>query len=200
MVSQINQEKVHNLIRLIYEAAGEPQQWPAFLRAFGTAVRASAVGLVVIDSGTGKAGVDESVNVDPSYQTLFVQHYGSINPWTTPESAHLWTPGSVLEGRDIIADSEMLKTEFYNGLLRPQGWFSALGGAIHRNESFTGYITALRPRSVEPNEGRQLLNDFNASPPNGHAAASTNLPVRSDCFRFGRCYQSFTRWRDHCRY
>jgi DNA-binding CsgD family transcriptional regulator len=91
------------------------------------------------------------------YQELFVKHYGSVNPWTSPEKAHLWTPGSVIEGRELISEPDLLKTEFYNGFLKPQGWFSAIGGAITRNNSVGAYITALRKRSVHPDTGRELL-------------------------------------------
>ena len=130
MAPDPNQDKVHALIRLIYEAAAEPAIWQTFLREFGEAVRASAVGLVVIDAGGGKATVDESVNVDPYYQRSFVEHFGVHNPWTTPAVAHLWTPGSIVDGRDTIADEDFVKTEFYNDFLKPQGWYTAFGSII----------------------------------------------------------------------
>lgn len=157
MAPDPNQDKVHALIRLIYEAAAEPAMWQTFLREFGEAVRASAVGLVVIDAGGGKATVDESVNVDPYYQRSFVEHFGVHNPWTTPAVAHLWTPGSIVDGRDTIADEDFVKTEFYNDFLKPQGWYTAFGSIISQENFGSSYITALRPHSAVPEEGHKLL-------------------------------------------
>ncbi len=153
-----NQDKVHALIRLIYEAAGDPGVWPVFLTEFRDCIRASSVGLVVLDAASGISQINESVNVDPHYQKSFNQHYGAINPWTGPEKVHLWTPGRVLEGRELISDREMLKTEFYNGFFKPQGWFTTIGTAFSISERGGSYLTAPRKREVEPDEGRLLFS------------------------------------------
>ena len=111
----------------------------------------------MIDSGSGKSGVNESVNVDPFYQRSFVEYYAIHNPWTAPKVAHLWTPGRVLDGQELVADAEFVKTEFYNDYLKPQGLYSAFGSLISRQNSASGIITALRPHAVPPEEGHELL-------------------------------------------
>ena len=153
-----NQDKVHSLIRLIYDAAGDPGVWQAFLTEFGHCMQASSVGLIVIDGSLGVNQINENFNVDPYYLKSFSQYYGAINPWTAPEKAHLWSAGRVLEGRELISDQEMLKTEFYNGFSKPQGWFSTIGTALSISEYGGSYLTAARKREIDPDEGRPLFS------------------------------------------
>jgi DNA-binding CsgD family transcriptional regulator/PAS domain-containing protein len=119
-------------------------------------VQALSVALSVIDIDR-KAQIDAVYNVDPFYELAFDAHYGLLNPWATAKNMHLWTPGAVMDGRDVINDEDMLKTEFYNDFLRPQGFFSALGGSISASPTGNAFITAARPRSVDSDIGRELL-------------------------------------------
>ena len=68
-----------------------------------------------------------------------------LNMWTE-RAGHLWRPGTVGGGDQLIADATLMKTEFYADFLRPQEQFYAMGGMIARQDSVTSFVAALRTK------------------------------------------------------
>jgi DNA-binding CsgD family transcriptional regulator len=84
----------HNLIRLIYESAADPRQWPIFLQALATGRKAQSVPYDV-----------------------------AKNPWTTRQGP-FWTTVFAMENGDIPANQALLASKFYTEYLRAQDCFS----------------------------------------------------------------------------
>ena len=147
MRGEPNQDTVLDLIRLIYEAAGDPHLWPSFLEKLAAAVRATCVALVVHDLNNGKAQVGADFGLDPAFNSSYTRHYSAINPWVVGNE-DLRTPGRVLESSEVFPDRELVRTEFYNDFLKPQGLFFSLGGIVTRENSSSSYVTSLRPHSA----------------------------------------------------
>ncbi|HLG98722.1 MAG TPA: helix-turn-helix transcriptional regulator [Bryobacteraceae bacterium] len=139
----------HELIRLIYEAAGDPSQWVAFLEKWNIAIRSSYTAIAVHDLGTGKATVAENFGLDPAYERPYVEYYSTISPWASA-LARIGTPGRVIESSEVMSDHEMMSTEFYNDWLRPQPILHSCGSVLTREGSVTSYLSALRSPSVGP--------------------------------------------------
>ena len=62
----------------------------------------------------------------------------------TDRAGHLWRPGKVGGGDELIGDAALVKTEFYADFLRSQEQFHAIGGVIARQGSATSFVTAFR--------------------------------------------------------
>src|SRR5262249_27909980 len=50
----------------------------------------------------------------------------------------------------LIDDHELLRSEFYNDFLRPQGFFHIIGCVPFANDDFLAVLRVIRPRSAPP--------------------------------------------------
>ena len=142
-------ERVHALIRLVYECAIDPRQWPVFLAEYAKAVGAHASGLVVQDLSNNAGEVAAGYGFDPFWERRYAEYYAGVNVWTKRGEA-LFEPGKVVAGEAAVSEAELVKTEFYADFLRPQQHFYCFGGTITREASLTSYFTALRSRKAGP--------------------------------------------------
>jgi DNA-binding CsgD family transcriptional regulator/PAS domain-containing protein len=145
----MDDEKVlRHLIHGIYESAVDARQWPRFLGAFADAVGAHAAGLIVQDLREQQGSLSEGQGFDPFWQQRYAEHYAGLNIWLERGGDVLRHPGSIMTSEQVMSDSELVKTEFYNDFLRPQQHFYSFGASITREESVISGITALRSKSA----------------------------------------------------
>ena len=135
----------HTLIRLAYESAVDPQHWSIFFSEWAKAIQAHAAALVVHDSQNHTGRILAGHGLDASWQRRYREYYAGLNMWTD-RAAHLWQPGKVGGGNQLIADAALVKTEFYADFLRPQEHFHAIGGMISREGSATSFLAAFRAK------------------------------------------------------
>jgi DNA-binding CsgD family transcriptional regulator len=149
------------LIRLIYECVSNPQHWNLFLSEFAAAVHADAAVLMVQDLKNQMGNMSEAWGVDPFWQQRYAEHYASVNVWVQ-RSEPLLQPSLVLASDNFIQDSELVKTEFYNDYLRPQGIFYGLGGTVTQEDSVRSFVTSVRskPSGVFEATDQSLLRDL----------------------------------------
>jgi DNA-binding CsgD family transcriptional regulator len=149
------------LIRLIYECVSNPQHWNLFLSEFAAAVHADAAVLMVQDLKNQMGNMSEAWGVDPVWQRRYAEHYASVNVWVQ-RSEPLLQPSLVLASDNLIQDSELVKTEFYNDYLRPQGIFYGLGGTVTQEDSLRSFVTSVRskPSGVFEATDQSLLRDL----------------------------------------
>ncbi len=137
------------LIRLAHASASDPAQLQALLEAYTTAVGAQGSGLVVQDLKNRRGSVSESWGFDPAWEQKYAEHYAATNIWIQ-RMAPLLQPGRVLSSEAVIGDHELIRTEFYNDFLRPQGMFHSFGAAVTREDEVSAYITSVRSRRAGP--------------------------------------------------
>jgi len=69
---------------------------------------------------------------NPAFRTDYLQ-YASRNPWFL--SNEEFTPGRVVTGDELLSNKDLVKTDFYRGLLKPHGLFHCLSGvAVRRGQ------------------------------------------------------------------
>jgi DNA-binding CsgD family transcriptional regulator len=69
---------------------------------------------------------------NPRFRTEYPQ-YASRNPWFL--SSEEFTPGRVMTGDELLSNKDLVKTDFYRGLLKPHGLFHCLSGvAVRRGQ------------------------------------------------------------------
>ena len=69
---------------------------------------------------------------NPTFRSEYSQ-YASRNPWFL--SSEAFTPGRVVTGNELLSNRDLVKTDFYQGLLKPHGLFHCLSGvAVRRGQ------------------------------------------------------------------
>lgn len=66
---------------------------------------------------------------NPAFRTDYPQ-YAPRNPWFL--SSEEFAPGRVMTGDELLSNRELVKTDFYRGLLKPHGLFHCLSGVAAR--------------------------------------------------------------------
>lgn len=138
---------LHSLIQLIYEAAIEPDKWPAFLRNWAQAVGAQSAAIVVQDLKSRNGSIEVNVGFDPECLRTYRNYYVALNPWVN-RSEHLFVPGTVVNCDSLISPQELIRTEFYADWLRPYDYLHSYGGAITQKDGVVSYITAMHSRQA----------------------------------------------------
>ncbi len=77
----------------------------------------------------------------PRFRTEYPQ-YASRNPWFL--SSEEFTPGRVMTGDELLSNKDLVKTDFYRGLLKPHGLFHCLSGVAVRRGQLVYCVSAHR--------------------------------------------------------
>ena len=85
--------------------------------------------------------------------------YASRNPWFLSSDAY--REGRVMAGDELLSNRELVKTDFYRGLLLPHGLYHRLCGVIARRNTLVYYLDLHRGPD-EPRFGPRERNAFAA--------------------------------------
>jgi DNA-binding CsgD family transcriptional regulator len=134
---------VEELVKLTYEAAADSSRWKDFLRLFGKAIRAPSTVFIIHDNTHQKADTSAAIGFEPAWIKSYQEYFVTINPWL---AGNPYRSGVVAVGEQVLTDSKLVRTEYYNDFLRPQDWFYCCGALTARDRSTTSEITAMRSR------------------------------------------------------
>src|SRR5262249_1437540 len=142
------------LVEKLYDAAGGQTGWDGFLRSVATTLRAVIPGLFVHDRPAESATLAVTVDMDPTwgeaYDSYYIKHdLRRRKIWTLPQ-------GGIFVGNMLVPDDELVRSEFYNEFLRPQGFFHILGAVPVKTDDTFAVLRVIRPRS-SPAFGRDEL-------------------------------------------
>lgn len=129
------------LIGLIYEAVNDPLLWDAFLIRFAEAIHADTAGLLTQDRIGHWAKVLAAVGLQPASRKSYEDYFVSRNPWLPKRNI---LTRSVETGEQLLSNRELVKTEFYSGLLKPNGWLHGCSAITNVDDSAFSCIYALR--------------------------------------------------------
>ncbi|MCU0839678.1 MAG: helix-turn-helix transcriptional regulator [Rhodospirillales bacterium] len=118
-----------DLVASFYEASMDNRLWPDTLTKLRAAVHADACAIVNHDFVTGRGQLEHSVNIQSIYVTAYADYYGAYNPWMHNRET-LGEQGQVRIGQDLVADNEVIESDFYRFWLRPQQLFHHMFGVI----------------------------------------------------------------------
>src|SRR5262245_13365706 len=111
---------IEELVKLTYASAADPSCWDEFLRLFSEAIHAPSAVFLIHDTTRPKANASAMVGIEPASVKSYQEYFVTINPWLASQP---FRRGVVALGDQILSDSELVQTEFYNDFLRPQDWF-----------------------------------------------------------------------------
>lgn len=147
------ENRYEDLLALIYEASLEPSKWGEFLECFAEATNSAGSVLFLHDfsdhSSTALPSPNNSfvahARTDEAFIESFQSHYSKVNVWL--ENAKQYDEGVPVISSQLYPDAELPKTEFFDGWLRPQGYFYSIGGSILQQSDVSVRLTALRSHS-----------------------------------------------------
>jgi hypothetical protein len=135
----MDDEVLHSLIQLIYEAAIDPDKWSVFLRKWAEAAGAQGIAVVVHNLAGQSGSIEANIGFDPESLRIYQNHYAARNPWVA-RSEHLFVPGNVVNCDDLIAPQELTPTLPFFGIAGAKHAFARHAAIRH---------VALLPRSYQ---------------------------------------------------
>jgi DNA-binding CsgD family transcriptional regulator/PAS domain-containing protein len=140
------------LVGLIYDAGMEPAAWRQFLECFSEAMHSAGSLLFVHDFGTGRSTTASSSNrsfvaqarTDEAFLESLQKEFGHANVWL--QNAKRYGEGIPVISSQLYPDTDLPRTEFFNGWLKPQDYFYSIGGAILQQGDVSVRLTTLRSR------------------------------------------------------
>jgi len=140
--------------RLIYDAATDSRRWPNFLEEMKKVFTAKAAVWAESDLNGQNGKICHSSGIDYEFISSYEQRYAQRNPWLY--SHQRYSAGQVGRGEDIIGSEELVKTEFYERWLFPQGLHYRLCAVVGVVNGRVFYISVLRSREAGSFEDQYL--------------------------------------------
>ena len=124
------------LVSLISAAGLAPRLWSDVLDRLG-----QEVGFAVHMIGFDRSGLETGFlasQYDTDYLNTYAEYYANQNPWA--ERFLATRPGYVMDSREMCATEDLMRTEFYNDWVRPQGDIYLGGGTQIENSSHGSFV------------------------------------------------------------
>ncbi len=120
-----------DLTGLIYDAALDTSLWPSLLERVADLVHGGPAALLFQNQITMQ-GSGVSTRIDPAILPTYFEHFASRNPLTAKNElpAAGADPTSVITDEFVIAKPDLMRTEYYNDFMAPNGIHSLLMIAV----------------------------------------------------------------------
>jgi len=146
--------RVLELARLAYDAATDPSRWSIFLEELAGALQGIVPALTVADRRTDVASLYVSPGLSRACDRAYHEHFIHRDP-RRPRIKSV-AAGGVFVGQALLDDAELLRSEFYNDFLRPNGFFHVAGGIPFKDRDRIAVLRVIRPRRARPFDADDL--------------------------------------------
>ncbi len=184
MNNQMNNrlEPTLSLIGQIYDAALQPELWPAFATQFCQVVPSDDFNIHSTNTLTGKQNLAYTTAPPEAMQRYFTT-YHALNPYTQ-RSFHLLKTGSLFRSHEFCPPEEFEQTEFYRDYFRELNLFHALVMSVWHEADLASSVgmARSRERGIYTAEEAELMR--------------TLLPHLQRAFRIGNMLADLTLERD----
>ena len=141
------------LVQTTYLAALDNSLWPDVLSAAADRLGGTSAWLSELDTVTGE-GHGIIARIDPAMPVLYQNHYAALNPYPSAGVAHTGgaarqTP-AVLLASDLIEEAALVRSEYYDGFMRPQDVHGVLIIRLVSAGRMSVAININRPKSWGP--------------------------------------------------
>src|SRR6267154_2099765 len=144
-----------DLIGLIYDAAGDPSLWPAFLERLEAILQTPWCFFYLHDLAERQVDIQAEIGFDPSCVRSYQDYYAAKNPVLIYGQEHLW-PGNVCSSRTLCPEDVFLKSEFHNDWAVPQGIGHGISATVLRTPSLVGLFELLKPIGAKSPEEEDI--------------------------------------------
>lgn len=143
-----------DLVDSIYEAAVEPEKYKDFLAMLSRAVDSRMSMLMTHDTESRRASIALSVGVDDALQKRYSE-CAAVDPFLARGRAYMQA-GSVVTGNMLLADEELVRTEFYREQMQPFDLHHVIGGTVTNDEFAAALFTSVRSKRQGPFEAPEI--------------------------------------------
>lgn len=173
----VSTEGFDSIVNAIYRAGLDPTAWDSFISTLCDTTAGQVYwGLHGYDRVTNEAIVVTDTNLSPDAVADYVAYYGDRNPWL-PAAMNL-PSGAICDGRDLVAEENLFRTEFYNDWLLPQENISIGSGAmIYNDPARVAMIAANIRRKDEDRLQSQLTSLLRRLAPHLERAVELNRAI-----------------------
>ncbi len=147
---------ISSLLEAALAAASDDLQWPVFLEALSSQLRASTMSLFLSDPVGQRSSIQFAAGKDPSYVKAYNEHFATVSPFFGDWSHERWREGVIELSGQVCPDRVLLRTEYYNDWLRPQKIHHLARGVVAREGEASWVLSFGRPRRSGSITGREL--------------------------------------------
>jgi DNA-binding CsgD family transcriptional regulator len=137
-------EDLPDLLDLLYGAALDKGEWPAFLQALLKPFDGANGVLHFFDIPTQSTPVAYNFGVETDYLISYQEHFSSCNPYPVQSFSKLPVL-QVRQATDVLSKEDAMRTEFYNDWMRPQGITPDHLGCMLQNDGKEMVLLAIAP-------------------------------------------------------
>jgi len=146
-MKQFVDKELPELLDLLYEAALDPERWPAFFELMSKRF-ADAKGLLQFyDRMLGANSANLNFGTQPEFLKSFAEHYANANPYPTLAYGAL-PVGVVVRASRVVDEPTLATTEFYNDWMRPQAISPHHLGVVLQKNRRTMVLLGIAPDAV----------------------------------------------------
>lgn len=153
-----SEEKLLELVDLIYAAAGDPELWPKVLERIAAVVRGTAGSIHHQDVASQESNFSSLWNFDPQIVVPYVAYYGARNPHMTTRPQLIRT-GAVNTTQMLCPDEVYLRSEYWQDYLRHYDAFPAMAATLRAEGANSSNLTIFQRPNAAPcgEEERKFL-------------------------------------------
>jgi DNA-binding CsgD family transcriptional regulator/PAS domain-containing protein len=140
----MNGEALSRAIETIYDAAISFDRWPAVLDQLSEIFGCSGASLIDrnLDTMQGRAA-----GIDPASLSEYFGVWNDHNIYNMRTA--IWRAGEIVTDRDILSKSELLRSDYYNGFLKPRDMCSLLRISLRIDDRVRQTISLMRPPAAD---------------------------------------------------
>jgi DNA-binding CsgD family transcriptional regulator len=143
------------LVGQVYEAALVREGWPNLIDHINSYFGGTVGGVFVHDQRRGGALLEVTRGIDDAAQRAFNEHYSKVNP-LMQRAMPVLASGQVFPGQAFVADDEFVRSEYYNGFLKPAGVKHTFGACLFRESTLVSMLSVVKPADAPPFSNEEL--------------------------------------------
>lgn len=137
----VSPERISSLFYSIHATTRDTAAWPEALGKLRDWLDGRWTTLAVHDFDSGQGRILHQAPQDPDLSLAYAG-IATRNPWFL--SSDEYAPGTIVAGEDLIANRDLVRTDFYRHLLRPHRLLHRLCGVAARRGELIYYVAVHR--------------------------------------------------------
>jgi DNA-binding CsgD family transcriptional regulator/PAS domain-containing protein len=144
-----------SLLYRIHAATDRDAEWTDVLALLRDWLGGCSASLGRHHFSSGQGGTIYDSPQDAGLRTAYAE-YASRNPWFLSSDEYI--AGRVMTGEELLGNRDLVKTDFYRGLLKPHGLFHRLCGVAARRGDLVYYVSVHRSEDQQGFGEREKSN------------------------------------------
>jgi DNA-binding CsgD family transcriptional regulator len=156
------EQRLSDLLLDVYEAAANPQHWPAFLEKAARELDASKAALHVhyFASGdtthTAEGGCAVATGYDAASLAAYANHYATQDLYVQRIRERFPLGMNAGTSEDLVTSSEYRNTEIYQDFCRRNEVFHICWSAVEQTKSIAAGLGFIRPENARPFQAKDV--------------------------------------------